>query len=120
MGEPPLEDPAAARVVLITAPDREVGLRLARELVAGGWAACVNLVPGITSVYRWEGKLHEDPEVLLLVKTTLKRAEELPSFLARAHPYDVPECVALAPAEVEARYLTWLQAQCKRVEGSTD
>lgn len=97
------------RVVLITAPDTEVARSLARGLVEARLAACVNLVPGVTSVYRWEGEVQEDPEVLLVAKTTAARLVEVEAFLVSAHPYDTPECVALAPASVEARYLDWLR-----------
>lgn len=100
----------AARAVLVTAPDREVGARLARALVGEGLAACVNLVPGVTSVYRWQGEVCEDAEVLLVVKTTAARLDPLRARVLELHPYEVPELVALAPAAVEARYLAWLQA----------
>ena len=99
---------AEARVVLVTAPDDGVARGLARELVARGMAACVNLVGGVTSVYRWEGAVMEDPEVLMIVKTRADRVPSIEAFLAEAHPYDTPECVALAPASVEPRYLEWL------------
>jgi periplasmic divalent cation tolerance protein len=95
------------RLVLITAPDEGVAEDLARRLVESRCAACVNLVPGLKSVYRWEGAVQCDPEVLLLVKTTAERVRELEDFLQREHPYDTPECVALAPSAVEARYLAW-------------
>lgn len=104
----------APRVVLITAPDLEVGRVLARTLVGARAAACVNLVPGLTSVYRWQGEVQEDPEVLLVAKTTCGRMAELEALLAEHHPYDVPECVALAPASVEASYLAWLVGETDR------
>ena len=97
-----------ARVVLITAPDMEVARGLARALVEEGLAACANLVPGVTSVYRWEGELCEDAEVLLVVKAPAERLEALAARVDALHPYDVPELVALEPAAVEARYLAWL------------
>ena len=99
---------AEPRVVLVTAPDVDVAKRLARGLVEARLAACVNVVGGVTSVYRWEGATHEDPEVLLVVKTTAERLEALEAWLAEEHPYDVPECVALEVARVEAKYLAWL------------
>ena len=97
----------APLVVLVTAPDAEVADRLAAALVERRIAACVNLVPGVTSVYRWEGAVQCDPEVLLLVKTTAARLRELEDLLQREHPYDTPECVAVEPTAVEARYLAW-------------
>lgn len=104
--------PEAARVVLVTAPDAQVARALARRMVELRLAACVNLVPIASSIYRWQGRIEEEPEVLLLTKTTAGRLEELERFLAREHPAEVPECVALRPSEVEGRYLAWLTASC--------
>ena len=105
---PPEHRPSTEpRLVLVTAPDEPVAEGLARQLVEGGLAACVNLLPGLKSVYRWEGAVQWDPEVLMLVKTTASRLRELEDFLQREHPYDTPECVALEPRSVEARYLAW-------------
>lgn len=109
----PMDRPNAdrARVVLVTAPDADVARALARGLVERRLAACANLVPGVTSVFRWEGAVQEEAEVLLIVKTTRERLPELEAFLAAEHPYDVPECVALEPAAVAAGYLSWLVAE---------
>lgn len=97
-----------ARVVLVTAPTKEVGLRIARELVEARVVACVNLIEGAVSVYRWEGGVEEAEECLLVVKTNAGRIDELHAFLERHHPYDTPEVIALQPASVERRYLDWL------------
>ena len=95
--------------MLITHP--ESGAEdFARGLVERGLAACVNLVP-VTSVYRWDGKVTTDPEVLLVLKTREGRVPELERVLADEHPYEVPECVALEPATVEKTYLAWLMEQ---------
>lgn len=97
-------------VVLVTAPDRRTGLRLARALVAERLAACVNLVGGLRSVYRWKGKVEEASEVLLLAKT---RASLLPRLARRVqglHPYSVPEVLALPVTGGSAGYLSWLDA----------
>ena len=104
--------PEDARVVLVTAPDLEVARALARRLVEERLAACVNCVPGLVSIYRWQGRVEEDAEVLLVLKTSARRLPEIEAFLAREHPAAVPECVALRPSEVEARYLEWLGAAC--------
>jgi periplasmic divalent cation tolerance protein len=105
------DDPAAPRVVLVTAPDADAGAALARSLVADRLAACVNLVAGVTSVYRWEGAVEEASEVLLVLKTTAGRLAALEAAVVERHPYDVPEFVALEPAAVEARYAAWLAAE---------
>ena len=80
----------------------------ARLLVERGVAACVNLI-GVRSVYRWQGEVQDDPETLLVVKTTDARCGELETILATAHPYGVPELVVLAPEHIEAKYLAWLR-----------
>ncbi len=103
-------DSAATRVVLVTAPDAEVGRSIACALVEERLAACVNLIPGVLSVYRWEGALTQDEELLLVIKTSAARLPDLERRLAALHPYDVPECVTLAPERVEARYAAWLLA----------
>ncbi|MEW6073938.1 MAG: divalent-cation tolerance protein CutA [Planctomycetota bacterium] len=99
-------DRARPLVALVTHPVEGAG-ELAQRLVAQGVAACVNLVL-VQSVYRWEGEVRDDPETLLVVKTTAGRREELAAILAREHPYAVPELVVLEPQWVEAKYLAWL------------
>lgn len=96
-------------VVLITAPNEEVGLRIARALVEERLAACVNLVPGLTSVYRWQGEVVEDKEVLLIAKTTTFAFPRLKERVLALHPYTVPEIVALPIAEGHGAYLDWLR-----------
>lgn len=97
-----------ALVIFVTAPDREVGQRLARALVEARLAACVNLLGGITSIYRWQGAVEEATETLLVVKTTRARRAACEELLAREHPYDTPEFVALAADHVAPRYAAWL------------
>jgi periplasmic divalent cation tolerance protein len=102
-------DPGASpRVCLVTVPNLELGEDLARELVEARLAACVNVLPGLTSIYRWKGGVERDAECLLIVKTVAARVRELESWLDRHHPYDVPECVALEPVSVAAAYRAWL------------
>lgn len=99
---------AEPRIVLTTAPNGAVARTLARGLVERRLAACVNILPGIASVYRWEGAVREEREVLLIVKSTAERVGAIEAWLAEAHPYDVPECVSLAAASVETKYLQWM------------
>ena len=100
--------PEAARIVLTTAPDEGQARSLARGLVEERLAACCNLLPGATSVYRWEGAVEEASEVLMVVKTSAARLAQLRSALLARHPYDTPEWIVLTPAAVEPRYLAWL------------
>ena len=98
----------APRLVLTTAPDRGVAERIARGLVERRLAACVSFLPSMRSVYRWKGDVEEADEIWLIAKTTAGKLAELERVLAELHPYEVPECVALAPERVEAKYLAWL------------
>lgn len=102
------EDP---RLILVTAPPGAPAGDLARALVAEGLAACVNILPQVTSVYRWEGAVQEEPEAMLIIKSRHDRLPALEGRLLELHPYDVPEFVVLEPGHVEARYLAWLQAE---------
>lgn len=99
------------RVALITAPDAEVAARIARTLVEEHLAACVNLVPGVRSVYRWQGQLQEDAEVLLVVKTRADRVAALAERLRAVHPYELPELVALPVADGLQPYLDWVHQE---------
>ncbi|MEO0651836.1 MAG: divalent-cation tolerance protein CutA [Planctomycetota bacterium] len=103
-------DPTAARVVLVTAPDRGTAEALARDVVERRLVACANLLPGVTSVFRWEGRVDTEEEVLLVLKTTAERLGALETRLHEQHPYDVPEFVALPAAHVSGPYLGWLRA----------
>ena len=98
------------RVVLSTCPDREAQ-RIAHGLVEDGIAACVNIVTKLTSVYRWEGAIHEDKESLLFIKTTADRVNDLREALLTLHPYDVPELLVL-DVDTEASnpgYVDWVR-----------
>ncbi len=97
------------RLVFVTAPDPATARELARTLVRERLAACANLVAGITSVYHWEGAVQEEGEVLLIFKTHAARLSAFESRLSELHPYEVPECVALAPVAVLPAYLAWLE-----------
>jgi periplasmic divalent cation tolerance protein len=97
-----------ARVVLVTAPPGEAHT-LARRLVDERLAACVNVIPGLRSVYRYAGAVHDDPESLLVVKTTRGALAALSRALDEHHPYEVPEALIVAPAAGSAAYLDWLR-----------
>ena len=99
---------SARLVALSTAPSAEVAEQLARALVERGLAACVNVVPGVTSFYRWRGQLQRDAECLLVIKTRAARLDELRAALAQLHPYELPELVALPVEAGHAPYLAWL------------
>jgi len=104
------EEPTAYIVVLCTAPDQQAARLIGERLVERRLAACVNIVPGLASVYRWEGAVHEDAEVLLLIKTRRALFDQLAAEIAGAHPYSVPEIIALPMVNGSAPYLDWLAA----------
>lgn len=95
-------------VVLCTVPDEEVGASLARTVVEERLAACVNLVPGLRSIYSWKGEIQDDGEILLVIKTRGSRFGELRERIAALHPYDVPEIVALPAADCHRPYRDWV------------
>ena len=96
-------------VVLITAPNREEAIRLADMLVGAHLAACVQIFPEMESVYRWEGKIERQPEILLLIKTTRDRFDELEREVRALHSYDTPEIVAVPIVAGSEPYLRWLR-----------
>ena len=97
-------------VVLVTASDADVAARIARTLVVERLAACGNIVPGLRSVYAWEGEVKVDDEVLLVLKTRPERVADLTRRVVELHPYDLPEVVALPVQGGHAPYLAWVGA----------
>ena len=96
------------RIVLTTAGSRDEAERIARALVDTQLAACVNIVPGLQSIYRWQGAVESAEEVLLLIKTTATNIERVESALRATHSYDVPEFLVLPPEAASESYRTWL------------
>ncbi|MBZ0070246.1 MAG: divalent-cation tolerance protein CutA [Gammaproteobacteria bacterium] len=97
-------------IVLCTVPDADQGAALAEGLVADRLAACVNIVPGLTSVYRWQGAVQRDTECLLLIKTRQDRFEALRDVLQARHPYELPEIIAVPVSDGLAAYLAWIDS----------
>lgn len=91
-----------------TCPDEGTARRIASRLVDERLAACVNILPDMTSIYRWQGAVETASECLLIIKTRGERMAELERRLAELHPYDVPELVAVAVEGGSAAYLQWL------------
>ena len=98
-------------VILCTAPDQPTAERLARELVEERLAACVNVIAGVKSFYRWRGQIEADDEIQLLIKTPRRRFDEVADWLKANHPYDVPEIIALPAEKVSEEYLSWALEQ---------
>lgn len=104
---------AGVRVILVTAPNEESGLFLARELVEERLAACGNVIPGLVSVYWWSDEVQEDDEVLVILKTTAERVEALVERTEALHPYDVPEVLALPVTGGLDAYARWVARECR-------
>jgi periplasmic divalent cation tolerance protein len=98
------------RLVLCTCPDQETAASIAERLVTDRLAACANLVPGLTSIYRWQGQIQRDSEVLLLIKTRAACLDNLSATLRGLHPYELPEIIALPVTDGLPAYLTWVTA----------
>ena len=96
------------RIVLCTFPSAEAARQIGTALVEKQLAACVNLIPGAESIYRWQGKVESAAEIVAIFKTTATVYPEFERELAALHPYDVPEIVALEPAAVAETYASWL------------
>jgi periplasmic divalent cation tolerance protein len=95
-------------VVLTTAPNSDEADRLAHEIVEKKLAACVQVLPSMTSVYFWEGKIQTESEHLLLIKTLEEKFDALSEFIRTHHSYDVPEIVAIEAKKVSEDYLNWM------------
>ena len=100
-------------LVLTTAGSKEEAGKIARALVDRLLAACVNIVPHVTSIYRWEGEIEEAEEWLLIVKTTRAALERVQEAIMEMHSYDVPECIGLSIDEGSVGYLSWIGQSVK-------
>lgn len=109
MARPP--PPTNVSVVLVTAPSEEVAATLARTLVEEHLIACANLVPKIRSIYRWEGTVHDEPEVLLVMKARSEGFAGLCARIKALHPYSVPEVLELPVRAGHRPYLDWVLAE---------
>jgi len=95
-------------VVLCTLPNPQTAEEIARALVGEELAACVNIVPGLRSIYRWQGQVQDEPEVLAIIKTTDTAFAALEARLAELHPYECPEILALPVNSGHAPYIDWV------------
>ncbi len=99
-----------AIIVITNAPDRAIAEKIARALVDQKLAACVNILAGCSSVYRWQGKVETADEVPLLIKTRSEIYPEVEAAIKKLHPYELPEIVAVPVAQGSSEYLEWINA----------
>ncbi len=105
--------PASALITLCTCPSQTVAEEIASALVEQGVAACINIIPAITSIYKWQGRLERSDEVLMLIKTDRSRYPDLEQALTALHPYELPEIIAVPVEQGLAGYLNWV-TQCTK------
>jgi len=101
-------------MVFCTCPDEQVAEKLAARLLKQRLAACVNIIPDIRSIYRWNGEINRDSEALMVIKTAVEEYEALESCLREHHPYDVPEVVCLPVQAGLPEYLAWVAKETRK------
>ncbi|MET0216706.1 MAG: divalent-cation tolerance protein CutA [Burkholderiales bacterium] len=106
-----LPNPMDFIFVFTNLPDRDSALLIAQELITGRYAACVNVLGGCTSVYRWKGEIEKAEEVPLLIKTRGSLYAEVERVIRERHPYDLPEIIAVPVTDGLPAYLDWLKAE---------
>ncbi len=102
------------RVVFNTCPNHDTALKIANTLIEQGLAACVNIVPGLESIYKWKGKIEHGTECLLIIKTNIDRYTELEQAIVKHHPYELPEIIAVPLSEGLPAYLGWMDESLKQ------
>lgn len=102
-------------VIYVTVPTKEVGEQIAHALLEKQLAACCNLMPAMTSIYKWEGKVHTEPEHLMMVKTRSGLFPEVCAVVRAHHPYQVPECIELPIQQGSKEYLAWIGENAKDI-----
>ena len=95
-------------VIFVSCPDEEMAGDMADKLVRGGLAACVNIVPGVCSVYQWQGRLEKEQEWLLQIKTRTALYEDIERLIRAEHPYELPEVIAVPIVRGSSDYLEWI------------
>ncbi|KAH8387212.1 hypothetical protein KR093_005575 [Drosophila rubida] len=98
----------SSSVAFVTTPDKESAKKLAHGIIERKLAACVNIIPQIESIYMWEGKVNEDNEYLMMIKTRTTRIDELSKFVRENHPYSVAEVISLPIQAGNLPYLNWI------------
>ena len=104
----------AFQLILCTCPNSDVAEQLATRLVEQQLAACINIVPGLTSIYRWQGKVEKDTEVLLLIKSTQNCYAAVEEAIQQHHPYELPEIIAVTVDEGSPDYLRWITSSLEK------
>lgn len=112
---PALQRPSGLALCITTAPDAGTAEELVRQLVDERLIACANLLPGLTSIYRWNGEVARDSEVMVLMKAPEALVDRLMQRVSELHPYDLPEFLALSVAEGSSAYCRWVEQETTEV-----
>lgn len=106
-------EPGKSSIVYVTTPNDESAKKIARALVTQKLAACVNILPGIQSIYQWEGRVNEDSEYLLMIKTVTDKVDAVSQFVRENHPYSVAEVISVKIENGNPPYLDWIEHSVK-------
>lgn len=101
------------KIIFSTVDSSSEAERIAETLVNESLAACVNIVPGLRSIYRWKGAVHDESELLLIIKTSSEKSEEALARLVDIHPYELPEAVVIEVHGAHPPYLEWISAETR-------
>lgn len=101
------------QVIFVTVPNKKEAEKIAGSLLKHRLAACVNIIPGITSVYRWKGGIEKSKELLLVIKTSKNKTDNLIKLVKKEHPYDIPEIISLPITKGNKDYLRWISDSIK-------
>lgn len=108
--ESPLpKDPIQLTVTYVTTPDEQTAKEIAHKLVTSKLAACVNILPQITSIYKWEDKVNEDHEAMMIIKSTATATDALIKFVRENHPYSVAEVISMPIVNCNEPYMEWVR-----------
>jgi len=102
------------RMVFVTVPDATIAADLTRQLLEERLVACGNIIEGVRSVYRWEGKICDESEALLILKTVEQAVARLKQRVVELHPYECPEVLAVSVSEGHEDYISWVREQVRR------
>lgn len=106
--------PGSSSICYVTTPNEESAKKIARLVISNKLAACVNIIPTIQSIYEWEGRINEDLEYLLMIKTTTANVDELTTFVRDNHPYSVAEVISVKIENGNPPYLDWVAKSVKK------
>lgn len=101
-------------ICYVTTPNEDSAKRIAHDLITNKLAACVNIIPGIQSIYEWEGRINEDSEYLLMIKTATDAVDNLSKFVRENHPYSVAEVISVKIENGNPPYLDWIEKSMKK------